>query len=162
MYVRQKPSTLQNLEYLEKWWCITKCVQRGRVVVVVYVAPFFTWKSVCGIFRTWFLLSKISDIWIKVTYWVAVIMKKRWVQIVNSMSGVCKKMIGQWHSTEAEDELQVIPCMGFYAWAYSAHCSSVSERYFGCRASAVLLHNYLLNFQPQNAEKKSFIQKLTK
>lgn len=89
-------------------------------------------------------------------------MKKRWVQIVNSMSGVHEKVIGQCYSIEKEDELQVIPCLGFYTWAYSAHCSSVSERYFGCRASAVLLlHNCLLNFQPQNAEKK-VIQKLTK
>lgn len=43
-------------------------------------------------------------------------MKKRWVQIVNSMSGVHEKVIGQCYSIEAEDELQVIPCLGFYTW----------------------------------------------
>lgn len=92
----------------------------------------------------------------KVTYYIFHYneVQIKWVQIVNCMSGVCKKVIGQWYSTEAEDELLVNPCLGFYNWAYSAHRSSMSERYFGCRACAVLLHNCLLTSNLKMQSKK--------
>lgn len=157
-----------------KIWSIWK---RGDALLNVckdgwlYVAPFFTRKSLCGILRT-NLISPASSLWyLDQSYILSGYYNEEktgtnneyYVSVCNSMSGVCRKVIVQWYSTEAEDELQVIPCLGFYTWAHSAHRSSVSERYFDCRSSAVLLHKCLLKlcrrsttFQPQNAEKKLY------
>lgn len=81
------------------------------------------------------------------------IMKKRGAQIVGSMSGVCKKVIWQRYRAEAEDELQVTQCLGFFTWAIYAQHSSVFDRHFCYRSCAILSsHAHLCAYlQPQYA-----------
>lgn len=142
-YMLEKSSSRYKIWSIQKTGDALLNVCRGWGVDAVYVTPCFTWKRLCGILRT-YLISPAWSLWYLDQSYISSghHNEERWVQIVSS--GV-HKVLEQWYSTETEDELQAIPCLGFYTWAYSAQHRSVSERHCGCRACAVLLlHNCLL------------------